>query len=535
MKFRKICLMIAIAMLNIFTFFLFSTSVSASTAVSAQFTDNFTAGNFYQVTIKFKLSDEGNQLILYSPDYDSLNISSLEDQLGTDNVIADSEKQQVILNLNDEVKSDKSGSIIVLMKKSNSDILYVRDINNEDVANEDLVTGKTVSVNKTMTEIAPLQSNVSLPISDTISNSLLVNKSSMLINPVAAQVLTVPVITPDNTHVSDFNNDLKVTGTWESPNSSIDIYYQFRATKDNEWTYLGTYNGSANEVHNFTGLIPKDIVKELTAGTQNLFFTYSQIPKQSYKSTVTVDSFAESMKILMNGVETNTSFDDPYVARDAIFTISASLYTNIAGKMDYTIDGKTTSDPPLSSMFTGNVTLTKKIDLNNLSENDGRVHEAVFRYMYNDKILDSASFYFVVGNELRLTVPESISFGSHSTMEFLNGFNAKPTVTGQLALFDGRIGTYTGNLGLSASATSFKDSSGNNLNASLYWNNVKIPTDGEGIKIGELIPPTSTDAAYKNFTQDLNDNLVFDSAGDTVPSGGSYTSTITWSVNDTMQ
>jgi len=92
-------LMIAIAMLNIFTFFLFSTSVSASTAVSAQFTDNFTAGNFYQVTIKFKLSDEGNQLILYSPDYDSLNISSLEDQLGTDNVIADSENNKLFLIL----------------------------------------------------------------------------------------------------------------------------------------------------------------------------------------------------------------------------------------------------------------------------------------------------------------------------------------------------------------------------------------------------------------------------------------------------
>jgi len=228
------------------------------------------------------------------------------------------------------------------------------------------------------------------------------------------------------------------------------------------------------------------------------------------------------------------------VARGSSITLVGQLNTNLAGTLKFVVDGDEANASSVNMTIPGtNASVSQKVNLDNMGQNDGKVHEADYQFVAKNKVLSSTKFYFIVGNQLELNVPQSIDFGSHKSMDFLNGFSADPTVDGQLTLFDGRNSggnlNYSGNLGLSATATEFKNNSGDKLNAELYWNKALIPTSGGGVKVGELTPPTSAEPSFKNFTQDVKNNLKLETPAGTSPKGGQYTSEMTWTVNDTIQ
>lgn len=306
------------------------------------------------------------------------------------------------------------------------------------------------------------------------------------------------------------------------------------------WRVLGTFTGTPGVVHEFTATIPASTIRAIGSGKIILYTNYLDPVKDNlgtnYQTPIIFSPYADNLKIYVGDQEVDTSYDKPYIARGNSITLTAKMSTNVAGTLRFVVDGDTSNAPSVNLTIPGtSSSVSQKINLSNLGSDDGKVHEASYEFVVSGNVLYSVKFYFVVGNVLKLTVPQTIDFGSHLYTDFLKGFTATPNITGQLTLFDGRIGTYSGNLGLSASATTFKNSAGDVLNTNLYWNNVLIPSNGTGVKIGELQPPTTTNASFKNFTEDMKSDLKLVTPKDSSPMSGDYSSTMTWTVNDTMQ
>lgn len=541
---------IFIIVIAFFSLLHFTTVAQAKTTTNASFDMVETNGNFYQTKVNFQLSEGESQLILYSPDYDNLEVSMLEKELGSDNVISDSSKKQVVVNLKSKMEKDNTGSFLLNMKRSTSDIIYIRDVNEKNLVNENLVTSEPV---KNDLPASALSVTAAMAIDNTTTtNNALASNNILSRASLTRATVTNPVITVDPATVNDFDNDLTVHGTWESNQTSITIYYRLNSSGVGssvgegltpgieDWTILGTYTGTAGVAHNFTATIPKETIRALTSGTINLYTNYLK-PKvgalgTAYNSKLTVVPYAKDLMIYNGNDINNTSINNPYVARGNELTLTGTITTNATGTLKFIVDGDTTNTPSLNVTIPGsNAGFAQAINLDNLGKDDSKVHEAVYEFTAGGKVLASVKYYFVVGNELKLTVPQTIDFGSHLYTDFLNGFTADPDITGELSLFDGRTGTYSGDIGLSASATVFKNSNGNDLGANLYWGNTLIPDDGTGVQIGAVTPPTSTTPAYKSFTKTAEDNLKFVAPSNTSPQSGDYTSTITWTVNDTLQ
>lgn len=536
-----------------FTVLQFTNVTQAATTSTASFSNTEINGDYYQTKINFQLSTEGSQLILYSPDYDNIDISALKNELGSDNVIEDSNKKQILVNLKDKLDKNNAGSFLLDMTKSNTDIIYVRDINSNDLTNEDLVTGKAVN-NSSKTTFNALNVTNLLTTNNalTVSNALPTNNALPSRAGLTKATVSTPVISVDPVTADDFNNDLTVHGTWQSTANSITIYYRFNssgvgATSGESlmpgieiWGVLGTFTGTAGAVNNFTATIPKTTMKALQSGSLTLYTNYVN-PKvgnlgNAYSSKVTVVPYADNFLVYNNGVLNNTSPSNPYIARGTTLTLNGSITTNASGTLKFIVDGDTSNVPSLNLTIPGiNTTYSQSINLDSLGKDDSKVHEAVYEFVSGGKVLASVKYYFVVGNELKLTVPQTIDFGSHMYTDFMEGFTADPTVNGDLTLFDGRSGTYSGNIGLTASATPFENTDGDKLTANLYWNGTMIPDDGTGVRVGEVTPPTAASPAYQNFTQNLKDNLKLTAPRDSSPQGGNYTSTMTWTVNDTLK
>ncbi|WP_334332005.1 MULTISPECIES: hypothetical protein [unclassified Companilactobacillus] len=163
--------------------------------------------------------------------------------------------------------------------------------------------------------------------------------------------------------------------------------------------------------------------------------------------------------------------------------------------------------------------------------------DVVHKFEAGGKVLVSSILYFVVGNDLKLTVPSLIDFGTHKPSDYEKGFESSPTVTGELSIFDGRNGDgtahYNGNLQLLASASDFVNDKGHQLNASLLWNGQSISNNEN--KVGELVPPTASDPAFKDFTEDVKNDLKLLVPKNTATESGKYSSTVTWTLQDTLQ
>ena len=567
-------------MLPFFIALQFGNTVEAATSTTAQFTKNETSGNFYQTTIDFQLSSEGTQMIIYSPDYDKIALAALKTELGTENVIADSSKKQIIVNLKNKVDKNNTGSFIVDMKKGTSDILYIRDINNNEIVNEDLATNKAIT-QSTSTDSTDSSDSSSANNALTVNNALnpnnalstnnsTIQRSNMLrsatvssaLTPATAAAITKPIITVNDTTVEDVDKDLTITGTWQSSSNYIDIYYKalksspghVSTDKDtgittdvgdpglDYWVHLGRFTGTAGAVNTFQGTIPSSLIKRINAGKQTFFFNYVKPINgnadvgTSYAGNLIIPKVTENMKLSIDGVDQDTTKETPYVARDSTFSVTSTFYTNLAGgSVKYYVDGAVQTAPSVNIANIGIITIVQKINLDDYNAYDGQVHEATFSYVVNGQPYDTTSLYFVVGNQLKLTVPDTISFGSHMSSDLVNGLTSPPDINGQLSLFDGRIGTYSGNLGITTSATTFKNADGDTLNANLSWGDKVLPTDGSGVQIEQMTPPTATSASYRNYTSDVKDNLKLNIPKDSTPKSGTYTSTMTWTVNDTIQ
>lgn len=539
-------------LLLIFLVALFSlllpTNISqAATISTVNFSNTVANGDYYQTEINFQLSNEDSQLILYSPDYNNLDIPMLKSELGKNNVIENANKKQVLINLKDKMDQSNSGSFLLTMKKSDSDIVYIRDIDNNELANENLVTEKAVDSKVTFNALQAtnlMTNNDALTTDNTVG--ALPSRADLTKATTSAEIYVEPVT------VSDIDQDLTVHGTWKSTANRVTLYYRFNSSGSvpkpgadyipgiEKWGTLGTFTGTAGAVNNFTATIPSSTMKALTSGSLSLYTNYVD-PKAGdlgnpYRSVVTNPPYAKDLKILNNGVENNTSISNPYIARGTKLTLSGSITTNTPGTLKFVVDDDETNAPSLNLTIPGiNSSYTQSINLSNLGKDDSKVHEAVYEYIAGGKVLAATKYYFVVGNELKLTVPQTIDFGSHMYTDFINGFTATPDVNGELAIFDGRTGNYSGNIGLMASATPFRNAKGDKLSANLSWDGKVIPDDGTGVKVGEVTPPTAAEPAYQNFTQNLKNDLKFTSPKGTGPQGGNYTSTLTWTVDDTLK
>ncbi|WP_334351978.1 hypothetical protein [Companilactobacillus sp. HBUAS56257] len=84
-------------------------SIRAATVTTANFSDYTVSNDSYQAKINFQLSGEGNQLILYSPDSKNLDLTSLKEQLGNENVVVGN-NGQILVNLKQKMSNNDSGT-----------------------------------------------------------------------------------------------------------------------------------------------------------------------------------------------------------------------------------------------------------------------------------------------------------------------------------------------------------------------------------------------------------------------------------------
>lgn len=488
-----------------------TSSIRAATTTTASFSDYTISGNFYQAKVNFQLSGGGDQLILDSPDSKNLNLSNLREQLGSENVVVSSDGR-ILVNLK-KVANNDSGTFYVQMKKATSDVLSVRDINNQVLSKFDFTTGQSGTTRNRIQSFSALATS------------------------------SVPVISVQPTTVTDYDHDLTIHGTWQSSQSSITIYYKFESSGIGNWKTLGTYTGSANQVHDFTGIIPKETLKELPGGKVSFFVNYVNPTAGNlgtkYQTSMTMSPYASNAKLFIDNEEVNTTKENPFVARGSILTLTQTMSTNATGTLKFIVDDDNSNVPSVNLGIPGvSTSTTQRIHLDSLGKDDNKVHEAVYQFEAGGKVLVSSILYFVVGNDLRLNVPSAIDFGTHKTSDYQKGFESSPTVTGELSIFDGRNGDgtahYSGNLQLLASASDFVNGKGHRLNASLLWNGQSISSDKKS-KVGELVPPTASDPAFKDFTEDVKHDLKLSVPKNTATESGTYSSTVTWTLQDTLQ
>lgn len=489
-----------------------TSSIRAATTTTASFSDYTISGNFYQAKVNFQLSGGGDQLILDSPDSKNLNLSNLREQLGSENVVVGSD-DRILVNLK-KVANNDSGTFYIQMKKATSDVLSVRDINNQVLSKFDFTTGQSGTTRNRIQSFSALATS------------------------------SVPVISVQPTTVTDYDHDLTIHGTWQSSQSSITIYYKFESSSPGKWSVLGTYSGTANQIHDFTGTIPKDLIRGMTGGRKINFYTNYVNPTAdnkgtSYNTNFTFAPYALNAKLFIDNKEINTTQENPYVARGSILTLTQTMSTNVGGTLKFIVDGDTSNVPSVNLAIPGiSTSTTQRIHLDSLGKDDNKVHKAVYQFEAGGKVLVSSILYFVVGNDLRLNVPSAIDFGTHRPSDYQKGFESSPTVTGELSIFDGRNGDgtahYSGNLQLLASASDFINGKGHRLNASLLWDGQSISSDKKS-KVEELVPPTASDPAFKDFTEDVKHDLKLSVPKNTATESGTYSSTITWTLQDTLQ
>jgi hypothetical protein len=279
------------------------------------------------------------------------------------------------------------------MKTADSDIVYVRDINNNDLTNEDLVTGKAVNNSNKVTFNALQATNLM-----TTNNALTVNNDlSVGSTPSRAgltKATTSAVIYVDPATVSDVSKDLTIHGTWQSTANSVTLYYRFNSSGVvtstdptlipgyQRWGVLGTFTGTAGAVNNFTATIPSSTLESLQSGSLSLYTNYVN-PKvgdlgSPYQSRVTVEPYAKDFAIYNNGVLNNTSYSNPYIARGTTLVLNGTITTNASGTLKFIVDGDTTNAPSLNLTIPGaNTSFKQTINLSSLGKDDSKVHEAV--------------------------------------------------------------------------------------------------------------------------------------------------------------
>ncbi|WP_125588185.1 hypothetical protein [Companilactobacillus jidongensis] len=217
LPFLVIALSLLVAIVNTIGIIAATNADSVTAKINNVITDN----DDYNTTVDFQLTNSGSQLILYSPDYDNLDIDYLKIELGDSNVITNKDSHYVIVNLKNKMNDKYAGSFNVEMKESENDNLIVRDMSNNNLA---------------------VKSLTSIDSANEINSGNVDISNKPVLNLINAGTEASPVST---------GTSYEVTGNWYDYDSqNVDLYYSLDQNDSSKASKVSSYTQSETEGQN---------------------------------------------------------------------------------------------------------------------------------------------------------------------------------------------------------------------------------------------------------------------------------------------
>ncbi|WP_125565842.1 hypothetical protein [Companilactobacillus insicii] len=463
----------------------------------------------YKTKIDFKMTSDGSQLILYSPDYDNLDINYLKAELGNSNVVTNKNGDYVIVNLTNELNSKNSGSFNVEMKQFNDDNLAIRDMNGNNLAVRSLTPVDRANEND----------------SDNIDVS---NK------PVLRLVDSGTSSSPIGTE-----NSYYVTGNWYDYDSkNVALYYSLDVNDPSKASKVASYTQSESDGHNLVvHSFSENINLSGKSGNHTVYFwikdsdgnwssvsssvinvaatnkVYSGFSPASalFASRALVPAAATAgnsvVKLILtnNGIDTPNTYtaDNPYMSKSTGFQFKVYINTPNVDVYHATVYYETDVESQKVYISTGggfNSTINVPAKINTSLYTDNKLHYvkvmlrqskqlgSVISNDPNGQILASDTLYFRTGYSLAVDPPKSIDFGS-----YMPGGGKSPILNAnldgsKLLVIDGRnVDNYQK---LQLITHNLKNSTGNQLGGNIYWGNTPYEY-GSPIDIRNIDGPSS--------------------------------------------
>lgn len=488
-------------------------ATTQSNLITAKINTPTIDNNNEKAQVDFQLSNKGSQLILFSPDYENLNIDYLQKELGDSNVVEDKNDNYVIVNLKNQMNSKYSGSFNVEMKQSNSDNLVIRDMNNDDLFVKNL---------------AQIDSNNEIK----TTNVDVSNKPVLKINNLGTT--DSPVKT---------GTSYEVTGSWYDYDSqNVQLYYGLDDNNSDNAKKLVNYTQSQKDGNNFVAhQIDEKIDLSGQTGVHTIYFWikdaeghWSEVSSSdiNISSSTTVVAVKSKMMmaryltasstistsgykvsaLLVNGstATANTiTADNPYMSKSSSFKLNFNVvtpkYPDDFVAVYYSTDEQSQQyNSALGSGMSHEMYNPVNIDTSEYTDNTLHHVTVVIRRIQDQAnlkpdpdgpILASDTFCFRTGYSLAVEPPTNIDFGSYmpgsssSTLLNANLDGSKLTVVdGRLTDTKQKLQLVTNNL---------QNENGTKLNGSIYWGNTPYQY-GTPIDIKTIDSPSS-DNSIKTY------------------------------------